>query len=75
MILGSSEHPIFMGCHALVSPPAWRYARCVNKGETMWRVLVVDDDAGMREFFAGSVVRCKGLALSTELSTQTDGQH
>ena len=37
--------------------------------------LVVDDDAGMREFFAGSVVRCKGLALSTELSTQTDGQH
>ena len=41
----------------------------------MWRVLVVEDGAGMREFFAGSVVRCKGLALSTELSTQTDGQH
>jgi hypothetical protein len=26
-MLDGSEHPIFMGCRALVSPAAWRYAQ------------------------------------------------
>ncbi len=58
-----------MGCHALADPAAWRYALAQNKGKTMWRVLVVEDDAGMREFFAGSVARCNQLALAASVGT------
>ncbi len=35
----------------------------------MWRVLVVEDDPDMREFFAASVTRCPELHLAASLST------
>ena len=35
----------------------------------MWRVLVVEDDLQMREFFADSVSRCAGLLLATSVGT------
>lgn len=35
----------------------------------MWRVLVVEDDPQMREFFADSVSRCAGLLLATSVGT------
>ena len=73
-ILSSFEHPIFMGCRALVSPLAWRYALNHNKGATMWRVLVVEDDAGMRDFFAGSVARCAELVLAASVGTVAEAR-
>jgi len=30
----------------------------------VWRVLIVEDDAPMREFFAASVSRCSRLELA-----------
>lgn len=33
------------------------------RGAVVWRVLVVEDDPAMREFFSGSVARCAELAL------------
>ena len=38
----------------------------------MWRVLVVEDDPDMREFFAASVVRCPDLELAASLGTVAD---
>jgi DNA-binding NarL/FixJ family response regulator len=73
-MLGGFEHPIFMGCRALVSPLAWRYARYHNKGATMWRVLVVEDDAEMRDFFAGSVARCADLVLAASVGTVAEAR-
>lgn len=35
----------------------------------MWRVLVVEDDAEMREFFSASVMRCVELQLAASLSS------
>ncbi len=35
----------------------------------MWRVLVVEDDPDMREFFASSVSRCVALELAASLGT------
>ncbi len=35
----------------------------------MWRVLVVEDDPQMREFFAGSVSRCAELELAASVGT------
>ena len=35
----------------------------------MWRVLVVEDDPDMREFFAASVTRCPELDLAASLGT------
>jgi len=35
----------------------------------MWRVLVVEDDSGMREFFAASVARCADLKLAASFGT------
>ena len=35
----------------------------------MWRVLVVEDDPDMREFFAASVTRCPELTLVASLGT------
>ncbi len=35
----------------------------------MWQVLVVEDDAQMREFFAGSVSRCPSLQLAASVGT------
>ncbi|HEX9719472.1 MAG TPA: response regulator transcription factor [Ramlibacter sp.] len=40
----------------------------------MWRVLIVEDDANMREFFAASVRRCDGLALAGSLGTVADAR-
>ena len=40
----------------------------------MWRVLVVEDDAGMREFFAGSVARCPQLALAASVGTVAEAR-
>ena len=63
-----------MGCRALVSPLAWRYALNHSKGATMWRVLVVEDDAGMRDFFAGSVARCAELVLAASVGTVAEAR-
>lgn len=38
----------------------------------MWRVLVVEDDPDMREFFAASVTRCPELELAAALGSVTD---
>lgn len=38
----------------------------------MWRVLVVEDDPDMREFFAASVKRCDELELATSLGLVAD---
>lgn len=35
----------------------------------MWQVLVVEDDAQMREFFAGSVLRCPSLQLAASVGS------
>ena len=40
----------------------------------MWRVLVVEDDVGMREFFAGSVVRCADLELAASVGTVAEAR-
>lgn len=40
-----------------------------NKKQTMWHVLVVEDDAQTREFFSGSVTRCSELVLAASLGT------
>ena len=38
----------------------------------MWRVLIVEDDSQMREFFAASVVRCDQLVLVASFATVID---
>ncbi len=40
-----------------------------RKGTNVWRVLVVEDDPDMREFFAASVSRCAELDLAAKLGT------
>lgn len=40
----------------------------------MWRVLVVEDDPPMREYFAGSVSRCAGLALAGCVGTVAEAK-
>lgn len=40
----------------------------------MWRVLVVEDDAEMRDFFAGSVARCADLALAASVGTVAEAR-
>jgi DNA-binding NarL/FixJ family response regulator len=40
----------------------------------MWRVLIVEDDAAMREFFASSVRRCESLALAGSLGTVAEAR-
>lgn len=40
----------------------------------MWRVLVVEDDAEMRDFFAGSVARCADLALVASVGTVAEAR-
>lgn len=40
----------------------------------MWRVLIVEDDAPMREFFASSVRRCDSLVLAGSLGTVADAR-
>ena len=38
----------------------------------MWRVLIVEDDSQMREFFAASVARCDQLVLAASFDTVAD---
>lgn len=40
----------------------------------MWRVLIVEDDPQMREFFAGSVRRSDGLVLAGSLGSVADAR-
>jgi DNA-binding NarL/FixJ family response regulator len=40
----------------------------------MWRVLIVEDDAQMREFFASSVRRCASLILAGSLGTVAEAR-
>ena len=40
----------------------------------MWRVLIVEDDAQMREFFASSVRRCPSLFLAGSLGTVAEAR-
>lgn len=40
----------------------------------MWRVLIVEDDPQMREFFAASVRRCDGLVLAASLGSVADAR-
>lgn len=40
----------------------------------MWRVLIVEDDAQMREFFAGSVSRCAELQVVGSVGTVVDAK-
>jgi DNA-binding NarL/FixJ family response regulator len=40
----------------------------------MWRVLIVEDDAQMREFFASSVRRCASLFLAGSLGTVAEAR-
>ena len=40
--------------------------------EQVWRVLIVEDDPQMRDFFAGSVLRCDQLTLAGSLGTLAD---
>jgi DNA-binding NarL/FixJ family response regulator len=40
----------------------------------MWRVLIVEDDAQMREFFASSVRRCASLLLAGSLGTVAEAR-
>jgi DNA-binding NarL/FixJ family response regulator len=40
----------------------------------MWRVLVVEDDPEMREFFSGSVSRCAELTLVASVGTVADAK-
>jgi DNA-binding NarL/FixJ family response regulator len=63
-----------MGCSELAELVACRYAHSHHKGESMWRVLVVEDDAEMREFFAGSVARCADLALVGSVGTVAEAR-
>jgi DNA-binding NarL/FixJ family response regulator len=39
-----------------------------------WRVLVVEDDPLMREFFAGSVSRCAELSLAASVGTVAEAR-
>ena len=38
----------------------------------MWKVLIVEDDTQMREFFAASIGRCEELSLAASLGTLTE---
>ena len=40
----------------------------------MWRVLIVEDDSQMREFFAASVLRCNQLVLAASFATVADAR-
>lgn len=40
----------------------------------MWRVLIVEDDSQMREFFAASVLRCDRLALAASMGSVAEAR-
>jgi DNA-binding NarL/FixJ family response regulator len=45
-----------------------------ERGVAVWRVLIVEDDSQMREFFAGSVSRSPKLALVAALGTVAEAR-
>ena len=45
-----------------------------DRGNNVWRVLVVEDDPDMREFFAASVTRCAALEMAASLGTVADAR-
>jgi DNA-binding NarL/FixJ family response regulator len=45
-----------------------------NKAKQVWRVLVVEDDPKMREFFTDSVSRCTELRLAASVGTVADAK-
>jgi DNA-binding NarL/FixJ family response regulator len=45
-----------------------------NKVVPVWRVLIVEDDAQMREFFAASVSRCDRLELAASVGTLAEAR-
>ncbi|MBA3057832.1 MAG: response regulator transcription factor [Gammaproteobacteria bacterium] len=46
----------------------------MGKVKQVWRVLVVEDDSQMREFFAASVSRCAELALAASCGTVAEAK-
>jgi DNA-binding NarL/FixJ family response regulator len=53
------------------------YARgrfTLRQGKQVWRVLVVEDDPQMREFFAASVSRCTELQLAGSVGTVAEAK-
>lgn len=45
-----------------------------QQGGQVWRVLIVEDDPHMREFFAGSVSRCVELQVAASVGTVADAK-
>ncbi|MEO7127849.1 MAG: response regulator transcription factor [Rhodoferax sp.] len=74
-------HPIDMGAGQLAHGVGFGYACCLqaaffdrrnNRVVPVWRVLIVEDDSPMREFFASSVSRCDQLVLAASVGTVAD---
>ena len=49
-------------------------SRKTTKGAVVWRVLIVEDDPQMRDFFAASVLRCDQLVLAASLGTLAEAR-
>ena len=45
-----------------------------NRVVPVWRVLIVEDDSPMRDFFAASVSRCDQLVLAASVGTVTEAR-
>ena len=66
-----------MGGAGIASVSGYGYARHrlkYSKENKVWRVLVVEDDSQMREFFAASVSRCAELALAASVGTVAEAK-
>ncbi len=66
-----------MGWPTIASAALAGYARGRFKysgAKQVWRVLVVEDDPQMREFFAGSVARCAELQLVASVGTVAEAR-
>jgi DNA-binding NarL/FixJ family response regulator len=46
----------------------------LGQGKKVWRVLIVEDDLPMREFFAGSVSRCAELMLAGSVGSVAEAK-
>lgn len=45
-----------------------------SRAKLVWRVLIVEDDSQMREFFAGSVSRCDDLQVAASVGTVAEAK-
>lgn len=45
-----------------------------SRAKQVWRVLVVEDDPQMRDFFSGSVMHCAGLGLAASVGTVAEAK-